>query len=69
MAAIANEAGRSFPRTAGVEERFLGLLPDLLERTTPEDLRAAFLRAVAPKPVPRVDIAHIHRSGSRSPMR
>ena len=61
MATIANEAGRSYARTAGVEERFLGLLPDLLERTTADDIRAAFLRAVAPKPVPRVEIDHIHQ--------
>ena len=61
MAAIAADAGRSFPRSVGVEERFLGLLPDLLERTTPDDLRAAFLRAVAPKPVPRVETFHIHQ--------
>ncbi len=61
MAGIANVAARSVPRTAGVEERFLGLLPDLLEHTTPDDLRAAFLRAVAPKPVPRVHIDHIHQ--------
>ncbi len=61
MATIANEAGRSYPRTTGVDERFLGLLPDLLEHTTGDDLRAAFLRAVAPKPVPRVETAHIHQ--------
>jgi segregation and condensation protein A len=61
MATIANEAGRSFPRLVGVEERFLGLLPDLLAETTPDDLRSAFLRAVAPKPVPRVHIDHIHQ--------
>lgn len=61
MATIANDAGRSFPRTAGVEERFLGLLPDLLEDTTGDDLRSAFLRAVAPKPVPRVEVNHIHQ--------
>ncbi len=61
MATIADHASRSFPRTAGVEERFLGLLPDLLEHTGPEDLRAAFLRAVAPKPVPRVETDHIHQ--------
>lgn len=61
MSAIADEASRSYPRTAGVEERFLGLLPDLLERTTANDLRAAFLRAIAPKPMPRVEIAHIHQ--------
>jgi len=61
MATIAGEAGRSFPRMVGVEERFLGLLPDLLADTTPDDLRRAFLRAVAPKPVPRVHIDHIHQ--------
>lgn len=61
MAGIADEAGRSYPRTAGVEERFLSLLPDLLERTTADDLRTAFLRAVAPKPVPRVEVGHIHQ--------
>ena len=61
MAGIANEAGRSHPRLVGVEERFLGLLPDLLADVTPDDLRSAFLRAVAPKPVPRVHIDHIHQ--------
>jgi segregation and condensation protein A len=61
MAGIAELAGRSFPRLVGVEERFLGLLPDLLADTTPDDLRSAFLRAVAPKPVPRVHIDHIHQ--------
>jgi segregation and condensation protein A len=61
MATIANDAGRSYPRIVGVEERFLGLLPDLLAETTPDDLRSAFLRAVAPKPVPRVHIDHIHQ--------
>lgn len=61
MATIANEAGRSYPRTAGVDDRFLDLLPDLLERTTVDDLRSAFVRAVAPKPVPRVETDHIHQ--------
>lgn len=61
MATIAGTAGRSYPRTAGVEERFLGLLPDLLADTTGDDLRRAFLRAVTPKPVPRVEIGHIHQ--------
>ncbi len=61
MATIANEAGRSYPRTAGVDQQFLGLLPDLLATTTPDQLRDAFLRAVEPKPVPRVHIDHIHQ--------
>ena len=61
MATIANEAGRSYARTAGVDQQFLGLLPDLLATTTPDQLRDAFLRAIEPKPVPRVHIDHIHQ--------
>jgi segregation and condensation protein A len=56
---MAGEAGRSFPRMAGVDERFVGLMPDLLAGITPEDLRRAFLSAVAPKPKPRVDLEHV----------
>jgi segregation and condensation protein A len=57
---LSANAARSYPRRTGPnEERFIGLAPDLLERTTPEDLRAAYLRAVAPKPVVRVDLSHV----------
>jgi segregation and condensation protein A len=53
-------ASRSFPRTAGLDERFIGLAPDPLEGLTVDDLRRAFLRAATPKPLPRVDISHLH---------
>ncbi|HEY3139640.1 MAG TPA: ScpA family protein [Acidimicrobiales bacterium] len=56
---MAGEAGRSMPRCVGVDERFVGLMPDLLAGITPEDLRRAFLTAVAPKPKPRVDLEHV----------
>lgn len=56
---LATEAGRSYPRTAGIEDGFIGLLPDLLVNVTGRDLHAAFLRATAPKPVIRVDTRHI----------
>jgi segregation and condensation protein A len=59
LQALAGDAGRSYPRTAGVDERYVGLVPDLLDGVTPDDLRAAYLRAVAPKPVPRVDLDHV----------
>jgi segregation and condensation protein A len=59
LQAMASEAGRSLPRVVGVEERFVGLMPDLLADVTPDDLRRAFLAAVAPKPVPRVDLDHV----------
>lgn len=59
LAVIAGEAGRSVGRTIGVDERFIGLMPDLLAGVTPGDLRAAYLRAVAPRPQPRVDLDHV----------
>src|SRR5204862_7479384 len=52
-------AERSYPRVAGLEERFLAVTPDLLAGVTPAALREAFLRAITPKPVPRVDLDHV----------
>jgi segregation and condensation protein A len=57
---LAAAASRSYPRTAGLDEQFLGLAPDPLEGLRTEDLRKAFLRATTPKPVPTVDVTHIH---------
>jgi segregation and condensation protein A len=56
---LSADAARSYPRTAGLEERFIGLAPDLLAGITPEHLRAAFATASTPKPVPRVDLDHV----------
>jgi segregation and condensation protein A len=56
---MADEAGRSHPRLAGLEDRFLELAPDVLAGVTPHDLRAAFLRASTPKVVPHVDLEHV----------
>jgi segregation and condensation protein A len=56
---LADLAGRSLPRVAGPDERFAGLVPDVLEGVTPADLRAAFLRAVTPRPTPRIDLDHV----------
>lgn len=53
------EASRSYPRTAGIEERFIGLVPDLLENVTSVDLAEAFKRATAPKPIIKVATDHI----------
>jgi segregation and condensation protein A len=62
LARLSVEAARSYPRTAGLEDRFLSLTPDLLEGVTPDQLAAALRRALAPRPVPMVEIAHIHAS-------
>lgn len=52
-------ASRVAPRRVGLEDHFLDLTPDLLAGVQPEHLRSAFLRAVAPKPVEEVSVAHI----------
>ena len=54
-----DDAARSVPRTVGPDERFADLQPDFLAGVDAEGLRAAFLRAVTPKPQPRVDIGHL----------
>src|SRR5271166_2988533 len=52
-------ASRSWPRLAGLDERFEGLQPDLLALLTPEDVRAAALRALATRPAPHVEVDHV----------
>jgi segregation and condensation protein A len=52
-------ADRSLPRLAGLEAPFLEVMPDLLEGVTAADVRDAFLRAVTPRPVPKVDLDHV----------
>lgn len=52
-------AAQRFPRRVGPDERFVDLAPDSLVGVTPIQLRAAFLRAAAPKPEPRIDLFHV----------
>jgi segregation and condensation protein A len=52
-------AGRCFPRTAGLEERFLEIAPDLMAGVTPERLRKSCLSALTPRPKLRVDLDHV----------
>src|SRR5688500_9486689 len=59
FARFADEADRSFPRECGPDERFAELVPDLLEGVSPKRLQAAFLRAVTPRPTPRIDLFHV----------
>ena len=56
---LAQVAGRSYPRVAGLEDAFLALTPDVLAGVDANGLRAAFLRAVTPKPVAHVDVEHV----------
>lgn len=56
---LADLASLTVPRRVGLEDAFLDLTPDLLLGVKPEQLRRAFLRAVAPRPMPEVNLAHI----------
>ena len=52
-------AGRSWPRTAGLEERFASLVPDVLAGVTAEQLRDVMDGLLAPKPQPQVSLDHV----------
>ena len=47
---LIEQAARSVPRTAGLDEEFRELAPDLLAGITPERLAAAFLLGSTPRP-------------------
>ncbi len=59
LSLLALDASRSYPRTAGMEEQFLDLGPDLMEGVTPERVHEAFLTAIRPKPAPRIELDHV----------
>jgi len=60
LAGLAEVAATSWPRRAGLEERFSSLVPDVLAGVTVADVQAALVRAVTPKPPPpRIDLDHV----------
>jgi segregation and condensation protein A len=56
---MARLAGHSHPRVAGLEDRFIDLAPDILAGVTATDLAQALVKALTPKPAPRVDLDHV----------
>ncbi len=56
---LIEQAARSLPRTAGLEERFTDLAPDLLAGVGPADIAAAFRRAIVARPQPVLDLSHV----------
>ena len=57
---LADEADLSFPRLVGPDERFAGLVPDLLEGTSVRRLQSAAIRALTPRPTPFIDLFHVN---------
>ncbi|MCY3786436.1 MAG: ScpA family protein [bacterium] len=62
---MAAAAALSYPRAVGPEERYLNLLPDLLEGVAPTDLAAACAKALAALEAPRVDLSHLEADTAR----
>ncbi len=56
---LADEADLSFARDVGADDRFVELMPDMMEGVTPARLARAYLKAITPRPVPRVDLFHV----------
>jgi segregation and condensation protein A len=59
MSANMDASAKSWPRTAGMEDAFVGLAPDILEGVTPERLHATMVQLLTPRPVPRVTLDHV----------
>jgi segregation and condensation protein A len=59
IATLMRRAERSLPRQAGPEEPFRSLVPDPLERVSPQKLRDAARRALTPRPEEVVRTDHI----------
>ncbi|MBI1350676.1 MAG: segregation/condensation protein A [Actinomycetales bacterium] len=53
-------AAKRIPRTVGLDPEFAALLPEVLITLGPDQFAAVAARALAPKPVPEVNISHIH---------
>jgi segregation and condensation protein A len=55
-----SEEGRRHARAVGLEERFAGLLPEVLIGIGLDEFAGLARRALAPKPVLELSLAHIH---------
>ncbi|HVV13608.1 segregation and condensation protein A [Amycolatopsis sp.] len=56
------EAGalRRYPRSVAVEERYVGMLPEVMLGVSPEKFREIALAVFRPKPPPTVSLDHLH---------
>ncbi|WP_409179761.1 segregation and condensation protein A [Amycolatopsis sp. VS8301801F10] len=57
---LEENALRRYPRSVALEERYLGLLPEVMLGVTPERFAEIAVAVFRPKPPPQVSIAHIH---------
>ncbi|WP_408631813.1 segregation and condensation protein A [Micromonospora palythoicola] len=60
IAALEEVGGRRYPRAVTLEARYAQALPDLVLGIGPQRLLKLAVRAMTPKPVPEVSVAHVH---------
>ena len=51
---------RRYPRSVALEERYVGLLPEVMLGVTPEKFAEIAVAVFRPKPPPTVSLAHLH---------
>jgi segregation and condensation protein A len=56
---LIDNAGQSWPRVAALEERFVGIAPDLLAGVTADRLRVAMDGLLAPRPQAKIILDHV----------
>ena len=59
LSSLHEQAGQCYARRVGPDERYIDLTPDALVGVTPLQLRAAFMRATAPRIEPKIDLFHV----------
>ncbi|MDQ7803695.1 segregation/condensation protein A [Amycolatopsis sp. A133] len=57
---LEQNALRRYPRSVALEDRFIGLLPEVMLGVTPAKFADIAVAVFRPKPPPTVSIAHIH---------
>jgi segregation and condensation protein A len=60
IAGMEAAAAHRYPRSVSMEPRFADLLPELVLGIGPDRLAALAVKALTPKPVPTLSIAHVH---------
>jgi segregation and condensation protein A len=61
LSAMEAAAARRYARSVSMEPQFADLLPDLVLGIGPDRLAALAVKALTPRPVPTVSIAHVHQ--------
>lgn len=59
LAGFVDDADRVYARTAGADETFAGVMPDLMEGVNVARLERAFVAAITPKQVPTISLFHV----------